>query len=448
MNTNINIPKDVEFILKKLNSYNEEAFLVGGSVRDLLLNKNPFDYDITTSAKPDKIIKIFKDFKVVTLAKKFGTISLILNNRTYEITTYRIDGEYLCNRKPKEVIYTDNLKLDLSRRDFTINALAYHPETGIIDYFNGLEDLSNKIIRTVNNPNIRFKEDGLRILRCLRFSSTLNFIIEKNTSKAIFENKEILNKISTERINQEFSKLICGRNIEKTLTEYIEIIGVFIPEILQLKDFKQNNSYHIYDVLTHTIKSLTFIESDLELRMVMLLHDIGKPTTYTEDINSIGHFYKHNIKSAEIAKNILIRLKYPNKVIDNIVLLIKNHDIQILENKKAVKKRINKLGSIELFFKLLEIKRADILAQNPIYLKDRIIQIDNLEKIANEIKYNKECTSLNTLQINGKNLLNLGIPEGRLIGEILTILLNEVIEGNILNNRNILLNYVKSKYLK
>lgn len=448
MNTNINIPKDVEFILKKLNSYNEEAFLVGGSVRDLLLNKNPFDYDITTSAKPDKIIKIFKDFKVVTLAKKFGTISLILNNRTYEITTYRIDGEYLCNRKPKEVIYTDNLKLDLSRRDFTINALAYHPETGIIDYFNGLEDLSNKIIRTVNNPNIRFKEDGLRILRCLRFSSTLNFNIEKNTSKAIFENKEILNKISTERINQEFSKLICGRNIEKTLTEYIEIIGVFIPEILQLKDFKQNNSYHIYDVLTHTIKSLTFIESDLELRMVMLLHDIGKPTTYTEDINSIGHFYKHNIKSAEIAKNILIRLKYPNKVIDNIVLLIKNHDIQILENKKAVKKRINKLGSIELFFKLLEIKRADILAQNPIYLKDRIIQIDNLEKIANEIKYNKECTSLNTLQINGKDLINLGIPEGRLIGEILTILLNEVIEGNILNNRNILLNYVKSKYLK
>lgn len=448
MNTNINIPKDVEFILKKLNSYNEEAFLVGGSVRDLLLNKNPFDYDITTSAKPDKIIKIFKDFKVVTLAKKFGTISLILNNRTYEITTYRIDGEYLCNRKPKEVIYTDNLKLDLSRRDFTINALAYHPEIGIIDYFNGLEDLSNKTIRTVNNPNIRFKEDGLRILRCLRFSSTLNFIIEKNTSKAIFENKEILNKISTERINQEFSKLICGKNIENILTEYIEIIGVFIPEILQLKDFKQNNSYHIYDVLTHTIKSLTFIESDLELRMVMLLHDIGKPTTYTEDINSIGHFYKHNIKSAEIAKNILIRLKYPNKVIDNIVLLIKNHDIQILENKKAVKKRINKLGSIELFFKLLEIKRADILAQNPIYLKDRIIQIDNLEKIANEIKYNKECTSLNTLQINGKNLINLGIPEGRLIGEILTILLNEVIEGNILNNRNILLNYVKSKYLK
>ena len=348
----------------------------------------------------------------------------------------------------RSVIYTDNLKLDLSRRDFTINALAYHPEIGIIDYFNGLEDLSNKTIRTVNNPNIRFKEDGLRILRCLRFSSTLNFNIEKNTSKAIFENKEILNKISTERINQEFSKLICGRNIEKTLTEYIEIIGVFIPEILQLKDFKQNNSYHIYDVLTHTIKSLTFIESDLELRMVMLLHDIGKPTTYTEDINSIGHFYKHNIKSAEIAKNILIRLKYPNKVIDNIVLLIKNHDIQILENKKAVKKRINKLGSIELFFKLLEIKRADILAQNPIYLKDRIIQIDNLEKIANEIKYNKECTSLNTLQINGKDLINLGIPEGRLIGEILTILLNEVIEGNILNNRNILLNYVKSKYLK
>lgn len=448
MNTNINIPKDVEFILKKLNSYNEEAFLVGGSVRDLLLNKNPFDYDITTSAKPDKIIKIFKDFKVVTLAKKFGTISLILNNRTYEITTYRIDGEYLCNRKPKEVIYTDNLKLDLSRRDFTINALAYHPEIGIIDYFNGLEDLSNKTIRTVNNPNIRFKEDGLRILRCLRFSSTLNFNIGKNTSKAIFENKEILNKISTERINQEFSKLICGKNIENILTEYIEIIGVFIPEILQLKDFKQNNSYHIYDVLTHTIKSLTFIESDLELRMVMLLHDIGKPTTYTEDINSIGHFYKHNIKSAEIAKNILIRLKYPNKVIDNIVLLIKNHDIQILENKKAVKKRINKLGSIELFFKLLEIKRADILAQNPIYLKDRIIQIDNLEKIANEIKYNKECTSLNTLQINGKDLINLGIPEGRLIGEILTILLNEVIEGNILNNRNILLNYVKSKYSK
>src|SRR5699024_5128521 len=327
----LNIPKDVIMILQKLNNENEEAFLVGGSVRDLLLGKIPFDYDITTSAKPEKIIEIFKDYKLITLSKKYGTITLIVNNKSYEITTYRIDGDYINNRRPEKIVYTNNLYKDLSRRDFTINALAYHPKVGIVDYFNGIEDLNKKLLKTVNNPDIRFQEDGLRILRCLRFSSTLNFDIEKNTSKAIFKNKEILKNISFERINQEFSKLIFRENIENILTNYIDIVGEFIPELLLLKDFNQNNAYHIYDVLEHTIKSVKYIESDLELKMTMLLHDIGKPLTYSIDSDFIGHFYKHNIVSANLAKDILIRLKYSNKFIDNVKLLIENHDVQILE---------------------------------------------------------------------------------------------------------------------
>lgn len=444
----LNIPKDVIIILQKLNNQNEEAFVVGGSVRDLLLGKIPFDYDITTSAKPEKIIEIFKDYKLITLSKKYGTITLIVNNKSYEITTYRIDGDYINNRRPEKIVYTNNLYNDLSRRDFTINALAYHPKVGIVDYFNGIEDLNKKLLKTVNNPDIRFQEDGLRILRCLRFSSTLNFDIEKNTSKAIFKNKEILKNISFERINQEFSKLIFGENIENVLTNYIDIVGEFIPELLLLKGFNQNNPYHIYDVLDHTIKSVKYIESDLELKMTMLLHDIGKPLTYSIDLDFIGHFYKHNIVSANLAKDILIRLKYSNKFIDNVKLLIENHDVQILENKTAVRRRINKLGSVDLFFKLLKVKKADILAQNPKYLEDRIIHLNKLKIIAEEIVNKKECFNLNMLNINGNDLINLGIPQGKLIGTILNDILNEVISGNISNDRQKLLKYTKSNYLK
>jgi len=444
----LNIPKDVIIILQKLNNQNEEAFVVGGSVRDLLLGKIPFDYDITTSAKPEKIIEIFKDYKLITLSKKYGTITLIVNNKSYEITTYRIDGDYINNRRPEKIVYTNNLYKDLSRRDFTINALAYHPKVGIVDYFNGIKDLNKKLLKTVNNPDIRFQEDGLRILRCLRFSSTLNFDIEKNTSKAIFKNKEILKNISFERINQEFSKLIFGENIENILTNYIDIVGEFIPELLLLKDFNQNNAYHIYDVLEHTIKSVKYIESDLELKMTMLLHDIGKPLTYSIDSDFIGHFYKHNIVSANLAKDILIRLKYSNKFIDNVKLLIENHDVQILENKTAVRRRINKLGSVDLFFKLLKVKKADILAQNPKYLEDRIIHLNKLKIIAEEIVNKKECFNLNMLNINGNDLINLGIPQGKLIGTILNDILNEVISGNISNDRQKLLKYTKSNYLK
>jgi tRNA nucleotidyltransferase (CCA-adding enzyme) len=274
---NINLPKEVEFIIDCLYKNGYEAYVVGGCVRDSILKLNPQDWDICTQAKPHEIIECFKEHKIIETGIKHGTVSVFLNGESYEITTYRVDGRYSDARHPDDVIFVSSLKEDLKRRDFTINAMAYNNKDGLVDYFGGYKDLSDKIIKCVGNCSIRFNEDSLRILRALRFVAKFDFEIEKKTSKAICENKELLNYLSAERIREELNKLLLSEGAEKILLDYPLVLSVFIPNIEATVGYDQKNPYHPYDIWTHIVKSVVSIKPDLILRLTMLFHDLGNP---------------------------------------------------------------------------------------------------------------------------------------------------------------------------
>lgn len=438
------LPQSVVIALELLNSNNFEAFVVGGCVRDAIMGNNENDYDVTTSALPHETMSVFKDYKVIETGIKHGTVTVIINHFHIEITTYRIDGEYTNNRHPDNVSFTRDLSGDLSRRDFTMNALCYHPKLGFIDYFNGISDIQNRIIRTVGNANERFNQDALRILRALRFSAVLGFNIEDNTALAIHQNKHLLNNISVERIASELNKIICSNSVKGIFTNFYDVFSVFIPEIIPMVGFKQNNKYHVFDVFTHTLVATEHIKGDAHLRLAMLLHDIGKPHSYSEGDDGIGHFYAHAKASCTLAREILNRLKYDNFTKDRVLTLIKYHDIQINPTHSSIKKLLAKLGS-DVFFEILEIKRADCIAQNPDYIH-RLVDIDTIFSIAHEIINAKECFLLKSLAINGSDLISIDIPAGKDIGVILKKLLELVISDNTLNTRDILLGIAKDIY--
>ncbi len=429
----IKIPIDVKFIIDTLYNAGYEAYIVGGCVRDSILGITPHDWDITTSAKTDEIKACFSDFDFAETGEKHGTIGIIIDKICYEVTTYRIDGEYKDNRHPENVIFTDNLEKDLARRDFTINAMAYNDKKGIVDPFMGEKDLSLKAIRCVGNPDLRFKEDALRILRALRFASTYNFDIEVNTAYALVLNRNLLNNIAVERISTEFSKMLCGTNISYILRRYKDVVAVFLPELVATFDFEQNNPHHNKTVWKHSAAAVSFIEPDLVLRMAMLLHDTGKPITLRTDNNGIDHFHGHNHFSAVYASTALERLKYPQKFIDEVVTLIEYHDIRFNGNKRQIKHILNKIG-IEAFIKLLKVQRADILAQSKYKREIKLHNLQLSEKAFNEIIEDKECFTLKDLKINGSDLIHLGITNGKTIGKILNSLLDSVINENIENN--------------
>lgn len=416
-----------------------EGYLIGGCVRDFLLCKTPADYDITTNAAPEQILKIFKGFTAIETGKKFGCITVIIDNQKVEISTYRADGAYTDKRRPDSVRFSNTLKEDVSRRDFTVNAMAYNPKTGVIDYYGGQEDLKNKLIRCVGNPEARFEEDGLRILRALRFASVLGFDIHAGTKAAMYAKKQNLNILSAERVFSELKKIICGQSAEKILTEYHEILSVILPEIAPVFNFEQNNKYHIYDVYTHTVKVIANIENTPVLRLAALFHDIGKPHCYTEDKNGVGHFYGHDKISCEIADRILRRLKADNKTRLQILTLIKFHDYNLKADKISVKKLLNKIGE-ENFDLLLLLKRADIKAQNPEF-SERLKQLDCISGLKKEVIENKECYLMKDLKINGNDLINLGLNDNTKIGETLEKMLEFVISGKLENNYKALKNF-------
>ncbi len=437
----ITIPPQVEFIIKTLNSLGYEAYIVGGCVRDSILGLKPNDWDIATSALPNEIKLAFSSSKLIPTGVKHGTMTVLIDHIPVEVTTYRIDGEYSDNRHPDNVRFTRNLKEDLARRDFTINALAYNHTDGIIDCFGGTQDIIDKRICCVGEPELRFQEDGLRILRALRFSSVLGFAIDENTSKSIFRNCGLLDNIARERINSEFSKLLCGKNVERVLRDYRTVIGQFLPEINAMAGFQQHNSYHIYDVWEHTLKSVAAVESASILRMTMLLHDIGKPFCYTQDEKGVGHFYGHGEKSTEITSKILPRLKYDVNTIDTVTELVRLHDLPFSAQEKLIKRRLNQLGENKFRF-LLKVKAADIRAQNPIYC-DRLDELKKIEAMLDDIIARGLCYSLKDLQINGEDLLSLGIPESAEIGTILSTLLDAVIEDKYPNKHWVLMNQAR-----
>lgn len=413
-----------------------EAYLVGGCVRDAIMGNEINDFDITTSATPDEMKVAFANERTFDTGIKHGTITLYYNHENIEITTYRVDGEYIDNRHPENVEFTKSLKNDLMRRDFTMNAIVYNENEGYVDIFGGVSDIENKIIRAIGDPVKRFNEDALRILRGIRFSSTLGFTIEENTKKAMLECKDLLHNISAERISVEINKMLLGKNVKNAILENYEILGEIIPELKQMHGFDQKNPWHIYDVLTHTAIAVENTPLKLHLRLSALLHDTGKVHTFTADENGTGHFYNHGEKSTEIAQAYLNNYKYDNATKEKVLKLVKIHDMRIEEDKLFIKKQLNRLGT-ERFFDLVDLQEADNLAQNP--EKTRLEHFKILREIANEILNENECTSLKTLAINGSDLIKDGHTPGKNLGIILDTILSEVIEEKLPNEKEALL---------
>ena len=425
------------------NKLKEEGFLtyvVGGAVRDDIIGKHSFDIDITTDATPEEIQRVFKGKRLILAGVKHGTVGVVLNKRVYEITTFREDEDYLDHRHPNGVKFVKDINTDLSRRDFTINAIAYSLDFGYIDPFCGREDIKNKIIRCVGNPDKRFNEDALRIMRALRFSSQLGFTIEENTKNSILRNYCLLKDIAVERIFTEFKKLLLGKNAYQILKEYREVFGFIMPEIVPCFDFDQKTPFHRYDIYEHLLQSVKHAKKDIVIKLSAYFHDIGKPNCFTIDQNGRGHGYGHHKESAILAGNILKRFKVDNDTYFNVVKLIEYHDYVIKENKPSVKKLLSRLGD-NLFLSLLSLKTADAMAHAEEVKIERLNQIKNIKNIFSEIKKNKECYSLKKLEVSGKDVLSLGV-KGKLVGDILAYLLEEVIYERLLNDKKILMDAI------
>ena len=429
----IKIPDEVQYIINTLENNGYEAYAVGGCVRDSLLGNEPKDWDVCTSAPPAQTMKYFESQNIIETGLKHGTITLRLNHKSFEITTYRIDGVYADNRRPENVEFTGDLREDLSRRDFTINAMAYNPATGIVDFFDGAADLKRKIVRCVGDADKRFQEDALRIMRALRFASVLNFSIENNTATAVCGNKTLLHNISAERIANELNLLLTGYNTGNILLNFSSIIYEIIPELKEIAGFQQNNPYHHLDVWNHTITSVLNAPTDAALRLTMLFHDIAKPKCYTET-DGTGHFYGHPQISSDMAGKILLRLKYDNKTIKTVTQLILYHDTDIKPEKKHVKRWLNRIGE-ERLRQLIEVKKADAMAQSEKFNSKKIAVLDDISLIINKVIEERECFSLKELAANGNDLIAAGIPKGAAVGEILNQLLNKVMDESVENDR-------------
>ena len=437
MQGKINVPKQVNMVLKTLEGHGYEAFIVGGCVRDAIMGIEPKDYDVTTSALPEETKEVFKDFHVIETGIKHGTVTVMVDKEPIEITTYRIDENYVDNRHPENVRFTRNLKEDMARRDFTMNAIAYNPACGLVDYYGGVEDIQRGVIRAVGEADKRFEEDALRIMRALRFSAVTGFAIEEATAEAALRHKDFLNNISAERIQVELVKLLCGKDARRVMMEFTDILAVILPELLEMKGFDQCNAYHIYDVLEHTAVAVENTPAEPVLRLSALLHDTGKPETFFQDCTGVGHFYGHNLASKRIAEDLLERLKFDNDTKEKVLLLVEKHDMQIKAEETVVKRALNKLGE-ENFRNLIALARADNKAQNPIISK-RQEHFDKLLAIAEEIILKEECFSLKALAVNGRDLMEIGFKPGPELGKALENLLEAVISGEIENKKEELL---------
>lgn len=441
----MDMPKNVDTAINLLQSAGFEAYAVGGCVRDSLLGKTPNDWDITTSAKPENMKSVFADFHCIDTGIKHGTVTVVIDGEPLEITTFRLDGEYEDNRHPKSVTFTSNLGADLGRRDFTVNAMAYSKMTGTVDLFGGQNDLKNKIIRCVGDPDRRFNEDALRILRALRFASALDFEIEEKTAQSLLKNRALLGNISEERIAKELLKLVCGKGAKRILTDFAPVLFEILPELQPMYKNSHDNPHHCYDIYEHTLIAVESIDPEPTLRFAMLLHDCGKPAVKKFDENGVAHFYGHQRISAEISAQILARLKVSNKFRDEILFLVSNHDRwELYENTEKMPRYLSKFG-LDGVLKLLKVMRADVLAQSPEY-RYRLDQIADAEEIAKNLAAQKPCLSLSELQINGRTLMDIGIPQGRKLGAVLAQLLDEVIDGVTKNTQEALTTRAREIY--
>lgn len=438
------LQEKAEFIISVIEKNGFEAYQVGGCVRDFLMKRSCDDIDITTSAKPFELEKILDENKIkyFETGLKHGTVTAVIDNDNFEITTYRTDGTYNDSRHPESVTFVTSLEDDLSRRDFTVNAMAYNKSRGIVDLFGGQADIENRLIKTVGDPDKRFNEDALRIMRAIRFASVLGFDIEDNTKKSIFKNKELLKNISAERLFTELSKLLLGDNAFNVLLEYREVLAVIIPEIKDTFDFPQRTKWHLYDVWTHTCKTVEQSPKDLALRLTMLLHDIGKPFVRTTDDNGVDHFKGHQAVSAKMAEKALKRFKISNELYDRVMFLIPIHDMHIGTDKKKVKKWLSEVGEDRLL-DLVSVKRADKLGQNPEMTGEELSNLVKTEKMIHLIVEEGEPLTVKDLDINGNDLISLGF-KGKEIGEALSKILSLVISDELENKKEIIVHYINS----
>ena len=440
----IQLPEKVNTIIQTLQEHGYEAYAVGGCVRDSLLGREPGDWDITTSASPEEIKKLFA--RTVDTGIEHGTVTVLLGKEGFEVTTYRIDGKYEDSRHPTEVIFTRNLREDLLRRDFTINAMAYNDTEGIVDIFGGMDDLKRKIIRCVGNARERFGEDALRIMRGVRFAAQLGFSLEKETKEAMTELAPTLEKISAERIQTELVKLLVSDSPELIREAYhLGVTAVILPEFDEMMRTGQETKYHRYEVGEHTVQAVCNVPPDKVLRLTMLLHDVAKPEMKTVDADGTAHFKGHDIRGEQKAKEILRRLKFDNDTIHKVTKLVRWHDYRMPAEKKNVRKAMSKI-SAELFPMYLLVKRADILAHSMYRREEELENLSGLQKCYEEIVADHECVSLKQLAVTGTDLIGIGMKPGKQIGEVLNELLRIVLEYPEFNNKEHLLRFVQNRF--
>lgn len=427
------LPDKVQYIITQLEKAGYEGYAVGGCVRDTLLHRNPDDWDITTSATPIQVKRVFGH--TIDTGIAHGTVTVLLQGEGFEVTTYRIDGEYEDSRHPKEVVFTASLIEDLKRRDFTINAMAYNDRTGIVDVFHGIKDLEQGIIRCVGDPRERFSEDALRLMRAVRFAAQLGYIIEPATKEAIRELAPSIANISAERICTELVKLVVSGNPQDLRIAYeTGITAVILPEFDQIMKTAQNNPHHCYSVGEHTLKAMEACRPRKELRLAMLFHDFGKAQTRTTDKEGIDHFHGHARLSCELTEMIMKRLKFDNETLRKVSKLVKYHDLKIEETPAAIRKAIVTMGT-ELFPLLLEVKEADFLAQSNYKRREKEEELEHLTAIYEEVRKAGDCVTLKELAVTGNDLMQAGMKPGREMGELLNKMLEEVLKEPTKNNR-------------
>ncbi len=433
----IRLPDKVNTIIETLQSHGYEAYAVGGCVRDSFLGRQPEDWDITTSATPRETKKLFA--KTFDTGIEHGTVTVLLGKEGFEVTTYRVDGEYEDSRHPKEVTFTRNLREDLLRRDFTINAMAYNETDGLIDIFGGIADLEGKVIRCVGNAMERFSEDALRILRGIRFAAQLGFEIEESTKEGMRTLAPTLRNISAERIQVELIKMLVSKRPDMLRVAYeLGITKEFLPEFDLLMQTGQETPHHRYNVGEHTLHSLMNIRNDKVLRLTMLFHDMGKPKMKTVDEHQVAHFKRHACESRAIAEEVLKRLKFDNDTLHKVCKLVLYHDYRMPETPKNVRRAVNKIGT-DLFLDYLEVRRADVLAQSLYLRNEKLKSIEVTGKIFEEVVRESQCVSLKELAISGKDLIKAGMQPGPGIGETLERLLELVLDEPKLNTKEELL---------
>lgn len=431
------LPAGAEFVLRRLHDAGYQAYVVGGCVRDTLLGKTPKDWDVCTNALPQEMQRVFADCHVIETGLQHGTLTVMYHHEPFEVTTFRVDGEYTDHRHPDEVIFVADVRDDLSRRDFTVNAMAWSPETGVMDAFGGQEDLERKLIRCVGDPEKRFGEDALRIMRALRFASVYGFAIDPETDAAIHALKHTLKDVAAERIRVELVKLLCGDGAGVILRAYRDVIFTLFPQLAPMDGFDQRTPYHAFDVWEHTVRAVEMVPAVETLRLAMLLHDCGKIAAFSVDDQGEGHAYGHEEQSVRIAEKVLADLRMDNATRDRVLLLIVSHGWPVTPERRLLKRRLNQLGE-EALRQLIEVKRADALAtgtKDPAAVEShRAETLSALDALLAE----KPCVTLREMAVNGRDMMALG-AKGRTVGEALQWLLEQVLDDALPNERDALL---------